>query len=164
MAKEKLSTVTMRVRVGETEFEVTGPSDFVEKKIAEFLKTPLPKPSTAIAKGQASSSEPAHATNKSKSPAQFFRSINPKTDTDRVLLALYFLEKFRNVQSATAAEVKELIKEAKWPPPGNTNESINKNIRKGLLMTAGDREGKIAFVLTSDGETTVDEMVNESTG
>ena len=33
---KKSKNVTMRIRVGESELEVTGPSSFVEKKIAEF--------------------------------------------------------------------------------------------------------------------------------
>ena len=32
MSEEKTANVTMRVRIGESEIEVTGPSDFVEKK------------------------------------------------------------------------------------------------------------------------------------
>jgi len=38
MAKKKNDNVTMRVRIGETELEVSGPSNFVEKKITEFIK------------------------------------------------------------------------------------------------------------------------------
>jgi hypothetical protein len=38
-------SVTMRVRVGDSEMEITGPADFVERKIAEFLKNP-PTPAT----------------------------------------------------------------------------------------------------------------------
>jgi predicted metal-dependent hydrolase len=38
MAKESKSAVTMRVRVGDSELEVSGPKEFVEEKIDEFLK------------------------------------------------------------------------------------------------------------------------------
>ena len=37
MAKQKDFSVTMRVRVGDKEIEITGPNDYVEKKIGEFL-------------------------------------------------------------------------------------------------------------------------------
>ena len=148
-----------RVRVGEKEIEISGPSDYVEKKIAEFLAQNsgggvLPN------SGQLTQAQPQHA--KPKSPAQFFKAANPKTDIDRALVAAYFLEKHRNAQNATAAEIRDLIKEAKWPPPINTSDAMNKNIRKGLLMTAGDRDNKIAFVVTSDGEAAVEEMLNAS--
>ena len=38
MEKPSDQIVTMRVRIGDSELEVTGPVDFVEKKIAEFTK------------------------------------------------------------------------------------------------------------------------------
>jgi hypothetical protein len=37
--KDDETSVTMRVRIGDSEMEITGPVDFVEKKIAEFLKS-----------------------------------------------------------------------------------------------------------------------------
>jgi len=144
----------MRVRVGDSEIEVTGPPEYVEKKIAEFLKQ-RPKQTTEAAPSKASI--PA-APARTLSPAQFFKHCTPKTDNDRTLLAAYFLEKYRNAQSATAAEIREVIREAKVPPPRNPNDSINQNIRKGLLMTAGDKDNKLAFVVTSDGETAIEEM------
>ena len=158
MAKQNAFSVTMRVRVGDKEIEITGPNDYVEKKISEFLNQPsTPQPTStktpeapaAIAAGQ-----------KPKSPGQFIKAANPKTDSDRVLVAAYFLEKFRNGQNATTAEIRELIKEAKTPPPVNPSDAINKNIRKGFLMTAGDRDNKMAFVVTTDGEAAVEEMLN----
>jgi hypothetical protein len=96
------------------------------------------------------------------SPAQFFKGANPKTDNDRVLVAAYFLEKYRSAQNATSAEVRDLIAESKRTPPRNTSDAINQNIRKGLLMTAGEKDSKLAFVLTSDGETVVEEMLQST--
>ncbi len=98
MPKEK-PNVTMRVRIGESEIEVTGPSDFVEKKIAEFLEKQKQAPvfpSAGSTKGVISSTtEAAQTLSKGMSVAQFFKKISPKTDLDRVLAAGYFLEKFQ---------------------------------------------------------------------
>jgi hypothetical protein len=69
------------------------------------------------------------------------------------------LEKYRNAQNATAAEIRDAIKEARVPPPANINDAVNKNIRKGLVMNAGDRENKMVFVLTTDGEASVEQML-----
>jgi len=159
MPKQKAFSITMRVRVGDKEIEITGPNEYVEKKIAEFLGQSSGGRTPPVG-GQTVNAQPQHA--KAKSPAQFFKAANPKTDIDRALVAAYFLEKYRNAQNVTAAEIRDLIKEAKWPPPINTSDAMNKNIRKGLLMTAGDRDNKIAFVVTSDGEVAVEEMVNAS--
>jgi hypothetical protein len=94
------------------------------------------------------------------SVAQFFKKISPKTDIDRVLAAGFFLEKFKNQDGFTASEISDTVRGAKIPPPSNTNDSINKNIKKGYMMPSGDKEGKMAFVLTSDGEETIVELLN----
>jgi hypothetical protein len=155
MKRQNSPNITMRVRVGESELEITGPADFVEKKIAEFVKRPppaiTPPASPPIAAIHQRSSKPL-------SPAQFFKSCSPRTDTARALVAAYFLEKQRNAENSTSSEIRDLIRQAKVPPPTNVSESINQNIRKGYLMTAGDRGNKMAFVLTSDGESAVEEM------
>jgi predicted metal-dependent hydrolase len=162
MASGKSSGVTIRVRVGDSEIEVTGPKSYVEKKIEEFLK----KPPTSIGSPTASPvHEPmpvAEFKGKKISPAQFFKKYNPKTDNDRVLVAGFYLEQVKNLQNFTAAEVRDQIRDAKRNPPKNVNDSINQNVRKGLLMSAGDRDNKIAFVLTSDGEEQVAAMLNEA--
>ena len=158
MAKTDSGSVTIRVRVGDSEIEVTGPKAYVEKKIDEFLKAPpkaIRQPPTHTSSQTVSTIEPV---GKKISPAQFFKKCNPKTDVDRVLVAGSYLEQIRNAQNFTAGEVRDLIKEAKWPPPINVNDAINRNIKKGFLMSAGDRENKIAFVLTSDGEDLVRDL------
>jgi hypothetical protein len=154
MKESDVTSVTMRVRIGDSEIEVTGPPDYVETKIADFLKQQPKGPAD-----QPAPASPGPApSGRQLSPAQFFKLCNPRTDNDRTLLAAFFLEKYRNTQSSTAAEIREVIREAKVPPPRNPNDSINQNIRKGLLMTAGEKENKMAFVVTSDGEATVEEM------
>jgi len=163
MPKKKIANVTMRVRVGESEMEVTGPSDFVEKKIAEFLEKQKEAPVLPFAGSTKvpirTTTEAAQKIGKEMSVAQFFKRISSKTDIDRVLAAGYFLEKFKNQDSFTASEISETVREAKISPPSNTNDSINKNIKKGNMMPSGDKEGKRAFVLTSDGEETVAELL-----
>jgi hypothetical protein len=154
MENEQAKPVTMRVRVGDSEMEVTGPLEFVERKIAEFLQ----KAPAGDARAQESTSVPTVSARKAQSPAQFFKSCNPRSDTARALVAAYFLEKHKNAENVTAAEIREIIREAKVPPPTNPSESVNQNIRKGLLMAAGERDNRRAFVLTSDGEAAVEDM------
>jgi predicted metal-dependent hydrolase len=163
MAKDKAPTeptsVTMRVRVGDAEIEITGPPQFAKAEINEFLKR---SPSVGEPTKNIPPAPPSPPTLKAKSPAEFFKMSNPKTDVDRTLAAAYFLEKYRNAQDASAAEIRDVIKEAKRPPPTNINDSVNGNIRKGFIMMAGDRENKMVFVLTSDGEAAVEQMVANS--
>lgn len=52
MAKEndvgKIASVTMRVRVGDAEIEVTGPPDFVKTEIRDFLERAPSKSASAF--------------------------------------------------------------------------------------------------------------------
>lgn len=161
MAKKELPSVTMRVRIGENELEVTGPSDYVEKKIDGFLERQKSPPVTGTEKSspQPIASNSPNAT-KGESIAQFFKKVAPKSDVDRVLGAGYFLEKYKREESFTAAEISETIKNSKKPPPTNPNHSVNQNIKKGLMMAAGEKDGKRAFVLTSDGEEEIEALLN----
>lgn len=163
MAKNEPVSVTMRVRIGENELEVTGPSNYVEKKITEFLERQksLPAVSTPKDSTQHTAQISPTSTTKGISAAQFFREVAPESDIDRILAAGYYLEKFKNEEKFTAAEVAQTIRhDAKTPPPKNPNEAVNKNIRKGYMMAAGDKDGRMAFVLTTDGEEAIEILRN----
>jgi len=96
------------------------------------------------------------------SAAQFFKKVNPRTGVDRVLAAGYYLEIFLGMENFTSAEIRDTIhKEAKTQPPKNPNDLINSNIKKGYMMSAGDKDGKMAFVLTSDGEDTIKVLLDQ---
>lgn len=157
MAK-KTQTVTMRIRIGDRELEVTGPEAFVQRKIDEFIKTSL---GAGAPDRDRSSIEKSRDVKKSKplSAAQFFRKCARKSDVDAVLIAAYYLEKKKDQQDFTAAEIHDLIKQGKRKAPTNTNDAVNSNIKKGLMMPAGNRENKLAFVLTSDGEDAVEDFL-----
>ncbi len=154
----KSFSVTMRVRIGDSELEITGPSDFVEKKIDEFVKKHKESLArqTRVSLGPVSEEAgPVQATQKRLSIGQFFKKAAPRTDVERALLAGYFLEKFEGSEAFTAAEVREKIRHAKVRPPGNPNDAVAKNVMKGLMMSAGNKGGRMAFVLTTDGEESV---------
>lgn len=162
MAGKKPTTITMRVRVGEAELEVTGPPEFVEAKIESFLKQHgAPKEQT---KGLTEAT-PSHGLapllgKKQGSLAQLFKKVSVKSDLERALVAGYYLETSQGAESFTAAEVRDAIRGAKVRPPTNPSDAIAKNIKKGLMMSAGDKDGKMAFVLTTDGEEAVAALIN----
>lgn len=152
----------MRIRIGDAELEVSGPSDFVDQKIKEFvdqIKAGLSKASEATPKMPST----GDAVAKEKlSESQFFRRLSTKSEVDRVLAGGYYLENYQNVENFTAAEIRDIIRNAKMPPPRNVNDAVNRNIRKGLIMSAGDKDGKMAFVLTTDGEEKVRELLAQN--
>ena len=160
MSNKKGEEVTMRVRIGNSEIEVSGPRDFVETKIDEFIKEmkesakrtePGSHPAMAEIKGT------VPGTRKKVSAAQFFRRLSPKSDVERFLIAGYFLENFENVEKFTTADILLTLKKAKIRPPKNPSDVIYKNAKKGNIMAAGDKDGKLAYVLTSDGELAVND-------
>lgn len=162
MAKKELESVTMRVRIGEHELEVTGPSDYVENKIEEFLKKQ--KSVSVIGTGKSypqPSTQTSPKSTKDISVAQFFRKRLLQSHADRFLAAGYYLEKNKNEEKFTASELAKIVQSgAKKPLPRNPNDVVNGNIRKGLMMAAGDKDGKMAFVLTSDGEEAIEALLN----
>lgn len=162
MAKKENSNVTMRIRVGDQELEVSGPKKFVEEQIAGFLekqKTMVKGESGRLSSQQTPISP--RSTGKKLSVAQFFRKLTTKSDVDRALAAGYYLEKYNNLESFTASEITQMVRDAKIVPPKNANDSINLNIKKGLIMPAGDKDARRAFVLTSDGEDAINAMLKE---
>lgn len=165
MAGKKDKIVTMRVRMGEAELEITGPSDFVETKIDEFLEKirsvgalPSPQQSPVARK----SSPAAKQMPKSTSIAQLMKRMTPKTAVDRVLIAGYYLEHYMDAEKFNAADIRAMIRSAKVQPPKNTSDVINQNIKKGQMMPAGDKDGKMGYVLTSDGEQAIEDTLNQA--
>jgi len=146
----------MRVRIGDNELEVSGPSGFVEKKIAEFVELNKEKTCERGISPKTSAPQAGHrstASSRQISAAQFFKKVKARTAVDRVLAAGYYLEVLCGAENFTAAEIRDTIqKKAKIPPPKNPSDLVNNNIQKGYMMAAGDKDGRMAFVLTSDGE------------
>jgi hypothetical protein len=91
---DKADSVTMRVRIGDSELEVSGSKQFVKKEIDEFLEK-----QRQLLVGQTRPSIPPTAhpaqgvpvADKAMSIAQFFKQTSPKSDVDRTLFAGYFL-------------------------------------------------------------------------
>ena len=164
MAQKGTTTVTMRVRLGDSELEVTGPTQFVEEKINEFVERQRnvgTRATSALRHGtEPARDAPSDLARKGTSVAQFFRSLSLKTDVDRVLAAGYYLEKNKNVDNFTTAEVAQTIRDAKRTPPTNVSDCIARNIKKGFIMGSGDKDGTPAYVLTTDGEDAVSALKN----
>jgi hypothetical protein len=159
MASKTLTPVTMRVKIGDAELEVSGPQKFVEEKVDEFVAAQGGRREAGATAVLASEGVPANRASKASTLAQLLKKATVKSDVDRVLVAGYYLETVQNMPSFTAAEIKEAIRQAKVSPPSNPSDVIAKNIKKGAMMMAGDKDGRMAYVLTTDGIEFVEEQL-----
>lgn len=90
---------------------------------------------------------------KDLSPREFLLEKQAKSQTQKVVLLGYFLEKYRNMTSFDVADLEGIFRAAKEPLPKNINDLVNKNVSRGLLMEAAERKGhKKCWNLTSSGE------------
>src|SRR5208337_3434199 len=121
MARGDKAAVTMRVRIGDAEIEVTGPADFVESRIESFMKRAASPSTAGSSEARATTPLPALHGKKESSPAQFIKGRNVKSDVNAVLVAGYYLEKIRGQENFTAQEIRDLLSDAKRPPPKNIN-------------------------------------------
>src|SRR5437879_1635833 len=128
--------VTVKLAIGNFSVEVTGESDYVDKKIDELVNRFL--------SGRPSSSEDTvplskllEATGgKKTSPAEFLRQSGAKNQMDRALLLGYYLEKTAGASSFTSTELAQLGRDAKQPFT-NPSDLVAKLTSRGLMMSAG---------------------------
>lgn len=94
---------------------------------------------------------------KPESAREFFLRFNPKLDTDKTLVALYFLEK-KGASSVTSIDITEALKEMREPSPKNISDKLQLLDKRGFLTSAG-QEGKLkCWLVSRSGENYLTEM------
>jgi hypothetical protein len=151
-----MAVVTIKLTIGNVAVEVTGPSAYADKKfdklVEQFLtsrKTLTPENSAPIAaldKG-----------GKKTSAAEFLKKSTARNQFDRAMLLGYYTEK-SGASSFTSGELVRLGKETKQPFT-NASDAIAKLSGRGLMMSAGDKDGARAYALTASGEAYVEAML-----
>ena len=94
--------------------------------------------------------ESLHET-KPMAPAEFFARLKPTHDTDRVLGAAYFLDRFKGLADFTGNTIRECLIEAKMPPPDNLSLAALRNSRNGFMAQKSKEGVKISWFLTQTG-------------
>jgi hypothetical protein len=137
-----MADVTVKLTIGTFGVEVTGPSDYVDKKIEELAGRFLSSwKSSGATEGRAA--EPVREPGKQISPAEFLKKRGAKNQSDRALMLAYYLEKFKNVSNFTSTELQDIGKAVR-DPFGNISDVVAKLTSRGLMMSAGDKEGQRA--------------------
>jgi hypothetical protein len=107
----------LKLRFGNREFEAEGDPEFIEKHFAAF--TALKDEPLRIEEPEqreAKSSKPRPASEmhaKGRTPAEFVRLKDPKTQMERLLVLAKYLEEERGMGEYPQAEVNKLAGEAK---------------------------------------------------
>jgi hypothetical protein len=154
-----MADVTIKLMIGNFSVEVTGPSDYVDKKFEELAGRFLASwKSPTISEGRIA--EPASEAGKQISPAEFLKKRNTKNQSDRALMLAYYLEKVQHVENFTSTELQEMGKDVR-DPFGNISDVVAKLTARGLMMSAGEKEGQRAYALTVSGETYIEESLEQ---
>jgi hypothetical protein len=166
-----MADVTVKLALGNFSVEVTGEAEYVDKKIDDLVSRYLSwRPSSgAAAAAAAAAAEPASgagapatavvaATAKQISPAEFVKQSAAKNQADRALILGYYLEKMAGSAGFTSSELVDLGRQIKQPFT-NASDSVAKLTGRGLMMSAGNREGQRAYALTASGEAYVESLL-----
>jgi|GEM_PF-2291602 len=159
-----MADVTVKLALGNFSVEVTGEAEYVDKKIDDLVSRYLSwRPSSAAAAEPASgagalTTAEVAATAKQISPAEFVKKSAAKNQTDRALILGYYLEKMAGSKGFTSSELVDLGRQIKQPF-ANASDSVAKLTGRGLMMSAGNREGQRAYALTASGEAYVESLL-----
>jgi len=94
---------------------------------------------------------------KKLSAKEFLMTKKLTKETQKTLALGYYLEHLEGMASFNIPDLEKAFRFAKEKLPKNINDTVNKNIARGLLMEAADKKDtKKAWCLTVTGEHLVD--------
>lgn len=158
-----MENVTLKVQVGSVAVEVTGSQEYAEKKLEELLQkyTGFKVNEQKIPNAHIAHNDSLQKATKGLAPNEFIRKIAPKTQVDRGLALSYYLEYHSSLESFTTAELSDICKKAKQPAFTNISDVVGQLVARGLLMGAGDKDGKRAYSLTTTGEEQIELLMGK---
>ncbi len=155
-----MGEVSVRLTVGAFSVEVSGEAEYVDKKFEELVSRFLHwKPST-VEPSSAPGVMP-EAGGKQLSAAEFVKLTAAKNQMDRALVLGYYLEKVMGSAGFTSSELGEQGHQIRQPF-ANPSDAVAKLSGRGLMMSAGDKEGQRAYALTASGETYVESLLEDA--
>jgi flagellar capping protein FliD len=94
---------------------------------------------------------------------EFVLEKKPKGDVQKTLVLAHYMEKYENVTAINVDDLAKCFRLAKEPIPGNLNDKINMNIRKGHMTEAEEKkENKKAWIVTNTGEQFIESGFKDS--
>jgi hypothetical protein len=153
-----MAEVTVKLAIGNFSIEVTGDQGYVDQKLEELVSRFLASRRPTTGEPAAATSVPQETGGKKTSAAEFLKRSTAKNQNDRALALGYYLEKVEGLSGFTSTEITQLGKETKQPF-ANASDSVAKLTGRGLMMSAGDKEGQRAYALTASGEAYVEALL-----
>jgi hypothetical protein len=153
-----MADVTVKLAMGTFSVEVTGDQAYVDKKIDELVARFLSPGKTSSVEQAVAANAPLEPGGKKTSAAEFVKKSGAKNQVDRALALGYYFERFEGVPSFTSTELAQLGRDTKQPF-ANPSDIVAKLTGRGLMMSAGDKEGQRAYALTVSGETYVETLL-----
>jgi hypothetical protein len=156
----------IRVRKGETEFEVEGDKEFVEKHFKDFsAKIREPPAKLPSIEGVTPAPTPEKEVPLDNlSLAEFYKWKNPKNFNEVVVVFAYWLTKRKGKEEFVTADVSGCFDESRVSKPANVTQHIaNMSSGKKAYLTEGST--KRMWKLTLTGEEFVEqELPRKSEG
>jgi len=147
-----MANVILKLTIGNFSAEVSGPTKYAEKKledlIAKYLSSSVKSPASDSSSSGAASLKPSSGKKK-RAPSEILKRAG--NQTDRALLLGYYMEKMDSQPSFTTTELRDLGKQAKYSFT-NISDSVASLVGRGLMMSAGEKDGHRAYTLTATGE------------
>ena len=152
-----MANVTVKLTIGNFSVEVTGEQTYVDGKIEELVARFLSRRPSTVDQAPTPSAPPEQS-GKQVSPAEFVKLSKAKNQIDRALVLGYYLEKVADSKGFTSSEIADLGKQIKQPF-ANASDAVAKLSGRGLMMSAGNKEGLRAYALTASGEAYVETLI-----
>lgn len=104
----------------------------------------------------------AISDNKPMSASELLRIVNPKSFTEAVLMAGYYLEITVRMKSFNVKDVVQVLKDARNPLPQNPSDIINRCAVLGWIMKIGEKGNMTSWALTRTGQELVKKKLSEA--
>lgn len=157
-----MANVTLKLSIGSFSAEVSGPAKYAEKQLEGLVAKYL---STSV-KSVASDSSPLSPSllqtstgRKKRSAAEIAKKAG--NQTDRALLLGYYMEKVEARPSFSTGELRDLGRQAKYSFT-NISDTVGSLVGRGLMMSAGEKDGHRAYTLTATGEEYAESLLSNS--
>jgi hypothetical protein len=155
-----MADVTVKLVIGAFSVELSGDSDYVDKKLEELVSRFLTSSSWRGTASQTATqtANPPDQSGKKTSAGEFLKKSTVKNQVDRALALGYYLEKLGGMSAFTSTDLSTLGRETKNPFT-NASDAVAKLTARGLMMSAGDKDGQRAYALTASGEAFVETLL-----